>query len=438
MEDKETVDLTILHASELLLCSGPFEGVRGEALDRLETISDGALAVDEGKIVALGSTGTVTERYVGRQVIDASGRLVTPGLVDAHTHLVFAGSRHDEWEDKVLGRAASGMGAGIMRTVRRTRESDDDSLAAKALLDLDLMALHGTTTAEAKTGYCLSAEGELRLLRLLAGLNHPVDVVPTFLGAHAIPSEYENRRSDYVQLVIELLKDASGSAEYCDMCCDPACFTAEECVRIGTAAIERGMRVRVHADQTGECGGALAAARLKAVSADHLDYTTDEGFAAMAEAGTVATLLPGVTHHLMEMTPKCSGDELVPAEKPFMPLVARRAIRAGGVVALATNYNPGSCPCLSMQETMRLAARLFRLSSAQIWNMCTINAARALERSHDRGSLEVGKRADIVIWSVPEHGMVLNRFGVNLAETVIARGRVIVRSGLPLMGGAEG
>jgi len=432
MPDKETVDLTIVHANEVLTCRGPVDGVRGQDLDQLETISEGALAVDGGRIVALGSTQTITERYRGRQVIDASGRLVSPGLVDPHTHLVFAGSRHDEWENKVLGRSGSaGMGSGIMRTVRHTRAAGDETLKARALHDLDLMAIHGTTTVEAKTGYGLSTESEMRLLSVIASLEHGVEVVPTFLGAHAVPSEYDNRRADYVDLVIRMLPDASKRAEYCDVCCDPACFTLEECLKIGKAARDLGMGIRVHADQTGECGGALTAARLKAVSADHLDYTTDEGYAAMADAGTVATLLPGVTHHLMEMTPTCVGDEIRDAEKPFMPLVARRAIHAGGVVALATNYNPGSCPCLSVQEVMRLAARLFRLSSAQIWHMCTINAARALERGHDRGSLEVGKRADIVIWSVPEHGMVLNRFGVNLVDTVIAGGHVIAGSGLP-------
>jgi imidazolonepropionase len=429
MPHVETVDLTITHANEIIPCQGSPEGVRGPDLNRLETITDGALAVDGGRIVAVGDTATITERYRGRQLIDATGRLVSPGLVDAHTHLMFAGSRHDEWEDKVLGRSPSaGLGGGIMRTVGKTRAADDETLVNKALRDLDLMAAHGTTTVEAKTGYGLSRESELRLLRLISSLEHKVEVVPTFLGAHVVPSEYADRRGAYVDLVVEMLPDVRKQAKYCDMCCDPSCFTSEECLKIGAAARDLGMGIRVHADQTGECGGAQTAARLKAASADHLDYTTDQGFAAMAEAGTVAALLPGVTHHLMEMTPKLSGLELYGSEKPFMPLVAHRAINSGGIVALATNYNPGTCLSLSMQEVMRLAARLFRLSYAEIWHMCTINAARALEKSGDRGSLEVGKRADIVIWSVPEHGMVINRFGVNLAETVIAHGRVIAGS----------
>ncbi|MEW6667407.1 MAG: imidazolonepropionase [Thermodesulfobacteriota bacterium] len=427
MPQARTVDLTILHAAEMIPCQGSPEGVRGSDLNRFVAISDGALAVDDGKIVAVGNTTTITARFHGRRVIDAAGCLVSPGLVDPHTHLMFAGSRHDEWEDKVLGRSVSaGLGGGIMRTVGKTRAADDETLVNKALRDLDLMAAHGTTTVEAKTGYGLSRQDELRLLRLISGLKHAVEVVPTFLGAHVVPSEYAHRRADYVDLVKEMLPDVRTQASYCDMCCDPSCFTPEECLKIGTAGRDLGMGIRVHADQTGECGGAQTAARLGAASADHLDYTTDQGFAAMAEAGTVATLLPGVTHHLMEMTPKVTELNLVGAEKPFMPLVARRAIDAGGIVALATNYNPGTSLTLSMQEIMRLAARLFRLSYAEIWHLCTINAAKALDRGLDRGSLEVGKRADIVIWSVPEHGMVINRFGVNLVDTVIIQGRVAV------------
>jgi imidazolonepropionase len=426
MPESKTVDLTILHAAEMIPCRGPVDGVRGPDLSRLETVSDGALAVDAGTIVAVGKTAGIMERYHGRKVIDATGRLVSPGLVDPHTHLMFAGSRHDEWEDKVLGRSASaGLGGGIMRTVGKTRAADDETLVSRALRDLDLMAAHGTTTVEAKTGYGLSRESELRLLRLISGLKHVVEVVPTFLGAHVVPSEYADRRAAYVDLVKEMLPEVRDRARYCDMCCDPSCFTSEECMKIGEAARNLGMGIRVHADQTGECGGAETAARLGAASADHLDYTTDQGFAAMAKAGTVASLLPGVTHHLMEMTPKVQGLKHLDAEKPFMPLVARRAINAEGIVTLATNYNPGTCLTLSMQEIMRLAARLFRLSYAEIWHMCTINAARALERSHDRGSLEAGKRADIVIWAVPEHGMVINRFGVNLVDTVIIQGRVV-------------
>ena len=426
----KNVDLIIQNAHELITCKGPVEGVNGPDLDGLECIQSGALAVDAGRVVAVGKSATITEQYSGRQVIDCSGCLVSPGLVDPHTHLIYAGSRHEEYQSKVTGRPSSAnLESGIRYTVEQTRSADEETLVTQALNDLDVMAVHGTTTVEAKTGYGLSMESEKRLMRLTAGLEHALEVVPTFMGAHVLPSEYDNRRDDYVDLIVEMLPDMVAEAEYCDVCCDPVGFTPNECIRIGSVACDLGMRMRVHADQTGECSGALTAAKLEAVSADHLDYTTDEGFAAMAAAGTVATFLPGVTHHMMEMTPRVVGMDIENAEKPFMPLVLRRAIKAGGCIALSTDYNPGTCPTPSMQEVMWLAARLYRLSYAEIWHMCTINAAKALDRSHDRGSLEAGKRADIVVWSVPEHGMVINRFGVNLVDTVIINGQVVARRG---------
>jgi imidazolonepropionase len=426
----KNVDLILKNAHELITCKGPVEGVNGPDLDRLECIRNGALAVDAGRIVAVGKTATIAEQYSGGQVIDCSGCLVSPGLVDPHTHLIYAGSRHEEYQIKVTGKPSSAnLESGIRYTVDQTRSADAETLVTQALKDLDVMAVHGTTTVEAKTGYGLSMESEKRLMRLTAGLEHAVEVVPTFMGAHVLPSEYDDRRDDYVELIVEMLPDVVAQAEYCDVCCDPVGFTSNECIRIGSVARDLGMRIRVHADQTGECSGALTAAKLEAVSADHLDYTTDEGFAAMAAAGTVATFLPGVTHHMMEMTPRVVGMDIQDAEKPFMPLVLRRAINAGACIALSTDYNPGTCPTPSMQEIMWLAARLYRLSYAEIWHMCTINAAKALDRSHDRGSLETGKRADIVVWSVPEHGMVINRFGVNLVDTVIINGQVVAGQG---------
>jgi imidazolonepropionase len=256
------------------------------------------------------------------------------------------------------------------------------------------------------------------------------------------PLEYASRRSDYVDLIVDMIPETAEYAEYCDVCCDPIAFTADQCLRMGNAARKAGMGVRVHADQTGDADGARVAAQLGAASADHLDYTSDAGFGAMAEAGTVAILFPGVTLHMLEMTPKVDGGELGEADKPFMPLVARRAIDGGGTVALSTDYNPGSCPTPSMQMVMQLAARLYRLNYAEIWHMCTLNAASSLDRGADRGSLEVGKRADILLWSVPEHGMAINRFGVNLVDTVVINGRVTVRerNGIPgkLRGGTRG
>jgi imidazolonepropionase len=230
--------------------------------------------------------------------------------------------------------------------------------------------------------------------------------------------------------MVEALPRAVGLTRYCDVACDPLCFTYEECLRVGAAARALGMKIRVHADQTGDANGALLAARLEASAADHLDHASAEGLEALANSGTVATLLPGVTLHLCEMTPTVRSGALVPADKPFMPLLARRAIDAGAIVALATDYNPGSSPTRSMQMVMQLAARLFRLSYAEIWHMSTLNAACALDLADDRGSLEPGKRADVLVWSVPEHGMPIDQFGVNLVDTVIVAGRIVAEPGL--------
>jgi imidazolonepropionase len=427
---KGNADLLVLRAAELLTCRGPHDGIRGEALRRVEVIRDGALAVSGGRIAAVGTTGEIAARFRAPEVIDAAGRLVTPGLVDPHSHLVYGGTRHEEYEAKVTQRSpAMRLDGGIRYTVRKTREASDAELVRQALADLDVMLAHGTTTLEAKTGYGLERVEELRLLRLTAGLGHAVDVVPTFLALHVLPEEYASRRAEYLAAAAGALPEAAKLAPYCDVSCDPTCFTYDECLRVGEAARGLGMKIRVHADQFGDARGALLAARLRASAADHLDYASDEGLRAMASAGTVATLLPGVTLHMCEMTPRFAEGRLAQAEKPFMPLVARRAVESGAVVALSTDYNPGSCPTPSMQLVMQLAARLFRLGYAEIWNMCTLNAARALDRAHDRGSLEAGKRADVLVWSVPHHGLVINRFGVNLVDTVIAAGKVAVRNG---------
>lgn len=427
---KNNADLLILHAGELLTCRGPAGGLRGEALRRTDLIPDGAVAIGGGRILAVSASAEVEKAWSAPKVLDATGRLVSPGFVDPHSHLLYGGTRHEEYEAKVTQRApARRLDGGIRFTVSRTRETSDAALVKQAMSDLDTMLLHGTTTLEAKTGYALDREGELRLLRLTAGLRHAVDVIPTFLPLHVLPDGYEERRGEYIDAVVATLQAASGLAKYCDVSCDPLCFTYDECLRVGTAARALGMKIRLHADQHGDARGGLAAAALSASGADHLDYTTDEGFRAMAEAGTVATFLPGVTLHLCEMTPRFTGSALGEAEKPFLPLVVRRALEAGVVAALSTDYNPGSCPTPSMQMVMALAARLFRLGYAEIWNMCTLNAARALDLSHDRGSIEAGKRADLVIWNVATHGMVINRFGVNLADTVIANGSIKVQHG---------
>jgi imidazolonepropionase len=431
---RQMVDLLVVHAAELLICGGgrwtDGRGVRGAGLAALEVIADGAIAVAGDRVVAVGPTAEILAAYDGDRVVDATGKVVSPGLVDPHTHLVYAGSRHEEWEDRVLGRPVRDLDHGIRWTVERTRAASTEDLRRQAMGDLDEALAHGTTTLETKSGYGLDRDTELRLLQVAAGLEHPVDVVSTYLGAHVLPAEYAGRREEYVELVVDLLPEAVGLAEYCDVCVDPVGFTREECDRIAAAARRQGLGIRVHADQTGSAGGTAFAVEQRAASVDHFEYATDADLVALAASNTVAVLLPGVTHHMLEMVPgvHADGSPSVASAPPkaYLPTLVRRLVDLGACVALATDYNPGSCPSLSMQTAMQLAARLFRLGYAEIWHMATINAAIALDRGHDRGSLEVGKLADLVVWAVPEHGMIINRFGTNLVETVVKSGRIVI------------
>jgi imidazolonepropionase len=425
------IDLLVVNAGELITCRAGARGAVGDALERLEVIPHGAVAVDAGRIVAVGPTHTLRRRFRARRVIDAAGRLVSPGLVDPHTHMVFGGSRHREYEALLTGRAdpRRRLEGGIRYTVARTRAAPSSTLRAKARVDLDAMLLHGTTTVEIKSGYGLDDRTELRLLRVIRSLQHPVDVVATFMGAHVLPAEYAGRRDAYVALVVRTLPRARRYAEYCDMWRDASGFTEPECRRIAAAARRLGYRLKLHADQTGPAGGAELAARLGATSADHLDYISAQGIRLMARRGTVGVLLPAVTLHMLEMTPRVESGRPRPPVKAFWPALARRMIDGGMCLALSTDYNPGTSPTPSMQMVMQLAARLYRLGYAEVWHMSTINAARALDRADDRGSLEPGKRADLVVWRVPEHGMAINRFGVNLVDTVVKDGRVVVAAG---------
>jgi imidazolonepropionase len=430
-------DLLIRNAT-VLTCAAPASGARGEALARLEVLHGASVAMSDGRITAIETEDDAAVVSSG-ETIDAEGRLVTPGFVDAHSHLLHGGSRAHELEARVTG-ALPALATGIAHTAAGTSAASDEQLVERALRDLDVMLLHGTTTLEAKTGYGFTREEELRLLRLTAGLRHAVDVVPTYLGAHVLPPQYAGRRDAFVELVIDTLAEAREHAEHCDVACDPGSFTRAECERIAEAAAGLGFQLHVHADQTGDADGARFAAQAGALSADHLDYASDAGVRALADSATVAVLLPGVTLHMLEMTPGLRDGSLVPPPKPFMPLVVRRLIDAGACVAVSCDYNPGSCPSPSMQLMIQLGARLFRLSTAEAWHMATINAAAALGLAADRGSLEPGKRADIVIWRVDDPAAVLDRFGVNLAAAVVKEGRVVARpeKTLPIMtGGAH-
>lgn len=425
-KDPEDADIMIIGASELIGCGPAGTAIPGTRARDFSVIRDGAVAIRGDRIAAVGATAAITSAYRSRTVIDAAGKLVSPGFVDPHTHLVHGGSRHGEWEDLVTGRPKKTLDAGIRFTLEQTRAAPTEVLAAQARAALDTALAHGTTTLEAKSGYGLDRENELRLLTVVDSLrSHPVDLVSTFLGAHVLPPEFVERRDQFVDLVVRTLPEAAELAEYCDVCVDPVGFSPAEAQRIADKAHDLGMGIRVHADQTGLAGGARFAAENRAASADHLDFASSEDLARMAEASTVAVVLPSVNYHLLELTPTLDGER--PA-KAFFPGLVATMFDVGLCVALSTDYNPGTSPTLSMQTVLQLAARLYRLDYGQIWQMATINAAAALGRAHDRGSVEVGKLADLVIWQVPEHGMVINRFGTNLVDLVMKSGSVVVNN----------
>jgi imidazolonepropionase len=426
---RQRADTLIIGAAELLTCRVPGDAAVGAALAHVETIRDGAVAVLGGRICAVGTTREVTAQWQSEHVIDATGSLVSPGFVDCHTHLVHGGSRHEEWERLAL-RQPTPLGDGIRWTIEQTAGSPSEVLRARAWSDLDVALAHGTTTLEAKSGYGRDVREELRLLRVMKELqDHPVDVVSTFFGAQVLPAAFADRRTHFVDAVVEAMPEAADLAEYCDVCLDPVGFSREECERIALAAHENGLGLRVHGDQTAPAGGARFAAQLGAASADHLDYASDEDLDALAGSGCVGVLVPGVAHHLMEVVPR--GDTRR-VDKAFLPGLARRMVERGVCVAVSTDYNPGTSPTLSMQTAMQLAVRIFGLSYAEAWYMATLNPAKSLGRAEHVGSLEVGKVADLVIWDVAEHGMVLNKFGTNLVKGVLKHGRVV--AGTPEIG----
>ena len=413
-------DILIKNASELVTARGARGGPKTkEAMADLGIIRNGALAIDDNEIVAVGQTNEVlatVERAT--TVIDATGKIVLPGFVDCHTHLVFGGSREDEFIQKIEGRSyleiMQGNG-GILNTVEKTREAlaSPQALTNRARAFLGKMLAFGTTTVEIKTGYGLSTESELGLLKIIAGLkeSEPVDIVPTFLGAHALPKEYNERKANYIQLVLGMLErvKTQGLAEYCDVFVEVGAFSASEARTILEQAKKQGLKLKLHAGEFNDIGGAELGAELGATSIDHLDYISERGMQLMAEKKTIGVLLPGVPFHLMTSR--------------YAP--ARKLIEVGVPIALATDFNPGSCPTFSMQMIIALACRQLKMTPAEAINAATINAAYALDRGDKVGSIEVGKRADIIVLDIPNHRQLPYWFGVNLVAKVIKNGVII-------------
>ena len=419
-----SADLMIVHCGELATLSRGAVPRIGPALGDAGVIPDGAVAVAGDRIVAVDTTDALlrqVEATSATTVLDAAGRLVTPGLVDPHTHLVFAGHRAGEFALRQRGAAYAEIlaaGGGILSTVRATRSASEDHLVTLGMERLDRMLAHGTTTAEAKSGYGLSLDDELKILRAVSRLDdlHPVDLVPTFLGAHTVPPERKADPDAYVGDVCETMLPAVARerlAVFCDVFCEKGAFSPAQTRRILEAASRLGLRLKVHADQLSASGGARLAAELGAVSADHLEHTPEADLRAMAEAGVTAGLLPGATFFLMQRT---YAD-------------ARHMVDLGVPLALATDFNPGSSPTLSMQMAIALACIEMTLAASEALTAATINAAHAIGRAGEVGSLEPGKKADLVLWGLGSVAELPLHFGVNMVDRVIKSGRVVVPGG---------
>ncbi|MEM3695198.1 MAG: imidazolonepropionase [Candidatus Bathyarchaeia archaeon] len=415
---REKVDLLIVNANELVTLAGGNEKPRvGKQMRELGIIHNGSLAIKDGRIAAVGKTSEITKTFRAETIISADGKIVLPGFVDPHTHLVFAGSREDEFQMRIEGAyymEILSAGGGILKTVRETRKASIDKIVDLGLKTLDVMLEYGTTTVEAKSGYGLTTKDELKLLeaiRRLAQL-HSVDVVPTFMGAHAIPAEYKNAPSDYVNVVVDEMIPAVAEkklAEFCDVFCEKGVFTLEQSKRILLAGKNYGLSPKIHADEMSTCGGTELAAEVEAVSAEHLLYASDEGVKAIANKGVIAVLLPAASFSLM------SGRHAD----------ARKMIESGVPVAIGTDFNP-SCWVENMQLVITFACHFLRLTPAEAITAATINAAHAIKRAHEVGSLETGKKADVIVLDVPNHKFLGYRFGANLVDKVIKNGRLVV------------
>ncbi len=404
------LDILVKGASELITCKGA--GPKsGPDLDVLDIVRDGDLAIKDGKIVAIGHL-----EEEAKKVVDATGKIVLPGFVDCHTHLVFAGSREGEFLSKIEGVGYLEIlerGGGILSTVGSTREATLPDLLASALSRIDMASDYGTTTIEVKSGYGLDFFNEMKILTVVRSLhtNRRVELVSTFLGAHTVPEEFRADRQAYVQEVLRMVEEfrKQSLAEFCDVFVEEGAFSVEEARAILSKALEYGWKLKLHAGEFADIGGVELGAELGAMSVDHLDYISERGMALMAEKGIMGVLLPGVPFHLM------TGH--------YAP--ARRMIEAGVPIALATDYNPGSCPTLSMQMIIALACRYMKLTAAEAINASTVNASYAVDRGDRIGSLEVGKQADIIILDISDHRQLPYWFGMNLVERVIKNGKLI-------------
>lgn len=402
-------DLIIQNIQELILPKSTDKPLKGRELDELEVVENGTVVIKDGKVVY---SGPHTDDYEAKEVIDASGRVVSPALVDAHTHLIFGGSREHEMSLKRQGKSYLEIlesGGGILSTVKSTREISEEDLFKKAEHDLLTMIKHGVLTVESKSGYGLDKENELKQLRVSNRLaeKYNLNMKHTFLGPHAVPEEAESNEA-FLEEMIELLPEVKEYADFADIFCETGVFSVEESKRYMEKAKEAGFKVKIHADEIDPLGGLELAIDEGAISADHLVASSEEGKAKLKNSDTVAVLLPATTFYL---------DKNDYAD-------ARGMLKNGGAIAVATDYNPGSSVTNNLQLAMAIAALKLKLSPNEVWNAVTVNAAKAIDA--DAGTINQGDQANIVIWDAPNHEYIPYHFGINHAQKVIKDGKVIV------------
>jgi imidazolonepropionase len=411
------MNLVIRNAAQLVCVSNSRELCKcGSEMGGIAVIPHGSIVVGNGKIQWVGKDSELPPSKNDRPEIDAGGKIVLPGLIDSHTHLVFAGSRADEFEQRIAGRSyqeIAAAGGGINATVRSVRAATKSDLKQATRERLESILQQGITTVEVKSGYGLSLPDESKCLQAMAELKAAgYAIVTTFLGAHEVPLEHRQDRESFIRLVTEQMIPEvarSGLAEFCDVFCEEGVFSVVESERILRAGLAYGLKPKIHADEFSSLGGAELAGKLRAVSADHLLKITNAGIAALCKSGTIATLLPGTAFFL---------------GLPYAP--ARKLIEAGLPVALATDCNPGSCMTENLLLIGTMACTQMKMLPAEVVTALTLNAAAAIGRSNEIGSLEVGKQADLVIFDVPRYQELFYHFGVNHAWSVIKSGRVVV------------
>ena len=419
----KSADLVVKNCSQLLTCKGRIPK-RKDALQEVGLMENGWVASHRGRIVFVGD-GSGFKREIRleerSQTIDGKGLTGLPGFVDSHTHLPFAGNREEEFLLRLKGftyQQLAQKGMGIQTTVKATREASFSQLSSLCLERLDRMLLHGTTTAEAKSGYGLNLEDEIKQLKVLHHVNqiHPIDIHPTFMGAHEIPAEYRERRDEYIELLIRTIipeVKSKGLAEFFDIFCEEGVFSLDETRKLVRAAKQAGFKIKVHADEFTPLGGAELAAEEEAISAEHLINITDAGIQKLARSTTAAVLLPSVSFFLM-------------LEKKAP---ARRLIDEGAVVACATDFNPGSSMTESMLFVLQLAVFTLKMSIEEAVNACTANAAYALARHEEVGSLEKGKKMDLLLCDFPHFPSLVYHLGINHVKHVIKDGKLVVKDG---------